>query len=1542
MEEEVGNREHEGQHYRELGDSSFKLKDYKQAIENYELSLSIAREGGNRVAEGELYKSLGESYHGLDDYKQALQYYELSLGIAREGGNRVAEGQLYKNLGDSNCLLMDYKQAIMYYGLSLGIAKERGDRVEEGRMCKSLGDFYYGLGDYKQALQYYELSLYNVKEKGNRHLEGELYNSLGNVYEELKDYKQAIENYELSLSIAMEVADRTWQKELYENLGYVYTNLEDFKQAIQHYEHSLSIAKEEGDSTDEKALSKSLGDSYYSLCDYKQAIQYYEQYLRIANKVGRGVIERRVYKNLIACYESLEEHTQAIEYEEQLFSVAEEGMKGKGKETRHLQLNDLQFIGEVKEEEIVKQPHSHDMQVPPEIKGRGLRAELAYRKALQFGKVKVYHARIMLIGQDRAGKTSLKKSLLGLPFDLEEQSTVGIEVDRSSFKVEVDQVKNWQRTAKKEGVSQFAKELARIVAGDLKNEEAKMDLTPQRELKETRSHKTQVGELDVLKPVYVYITHAISFGFQESRNKSHKRREKDTLANHQSAPETPQSSIDASTPPEEFTEHLIQYLTGLNLKGDSSSTEPVVDVDVWDLAGQHLYYASHPVFFSMRALYLLVYNLSKGLNNTADPFVRQGIHDIRLENPNGETNLENLLSWLASVAAISPTQQEAGEAETPYLRPPVLMVGTHADKPFQDIKEMKIQIQKELSGKGFARHVNTQFFSIDNTQSLSDAGVIKLREEILKVLELEPYMGEEVPVRWFNFEKVVQALKGNHTFYLNIKYLQAIVKEVCFVKDETELGVMLDFYHDLGVVVKHGSTVVLQAQWLIDLFKQLITIPRYEEVGLESRLLQKWKHLEETGILCMELVRHVFSKFIKEDSVAEKDILDMMERFGLVAKFVTSTQNSVQYFVPAQLKSLPKDQDLCKWEASTSDPCPLYLDFLNGFVPHGIFYQLVSRCISWCSENGFKRLPTLYCHAARFFIVKNFIHPLTLLCKRRYIKIILKHREPVSEECFAEGREVAKDLRNFLKSTLQDMAQQIPWRGNLKCELCVECPFCPIERKPCQNHGKISCTHEECFCLLNMAPAERLLCEKSFCDKVPTIPGLDEWFSMEDKNLKKREETVSRGDISTYGSLKSGPPSCAELQDLANEIQESWQQIGRRLKLCEENLSSINFEEESVYEKSYRMLRKWTEAFHYSANYGTLAQALEHELVDRGDLARKYCYTKHPAETPQVVRVDSPFLKDGTPSEDDLQYLASNIFDCWKVLGRQLDLEESVLISIDWEEKRTSEKCYKMLKKWKECNGSEADFKTLAHGLENHLVERNDLAAKYCYITKASEQARRELQTLTQALQTGLNIHTTSGCVERSNPLRDLATTASGKGYKVFPNQGQGNCLFHALSDQLDIVKGIKIEQSDLRRTLVQYLRDNPTLPDGTDLLGFIDNCQSWEDYLTNMQKDGTWGDEVILRAAANNYGTSILVISNLSVANDITITPYQSGEYKRLVLGHVHEFHYVSLRPIEGHSRKRKLDNEEILDENNRLAKLPIAEKNFNEGHSKSGKLEE
>ena len=112
---------------------------------------------------------------------------------------------------------------------------------------------------------------------------------------------------------------------------------------------------------------------------------------------------------------------------------------------------------------------------PKEIQARGRKAILAYENALKTGKVKVYRARIMLIGQDRAGKTSMKSSFLGLPFDPGEQSTDGIEVDLSKFDINVDQVKSWERTNDNLGVSQFARTLAGMVAEKLEQEETEMD-----------------------------------------------------------------------------------------------------------------------------------------------------------------------------------------------------------------------------------------------------------------------------------------------------------------------------------------------------------------------------------------------------------------------------------------------------------------------------------------------------------------------------------------------------------------------------------------------------------------------------------------------------------------------------------------------------------------------------------------------------------------------------------------------------------------------------------------------------------------------------------------------------------------------------------------------------------------------------------------------------------------------------------------------------------------------------------------------------------
>ena len=60
--------------------------------------------------------------------------------------------------------------------------------------------------------------------------------------------------------------------------------------------------------------------------------------------------------------------------------------------------------------------------------------------------------------------------------------------------------------------------------------------------------------------------------------------------------------------------------------------------------------------------------------------------------------------------------------------------------------------------------------------------------------------------------------------------------------------------------------------------------------------------------------------------------------------------------------------------------------------------------------------------------------------------------------------------------------------------------------------------------------------------------------------------------------------------------------------------------------------------------------------------------------------------------------------------------------------------------------------------------------------------------------------------------LAELEKVASVKGFVITDNEGSGNCMFYALSEQLNLVKGIKISHGELRQSIVQYLRKNPKL----------------------------------------------------------------------------------------------------------------------------------
>ena len=64
--------------------------------------------------------------------------------------------------------------------------------------------------------------------------------------------------------------------------------------------------------------------------------------------------------------------------------------------------------------------------IPAYVLARGEKALSAYNRALENGRTYDKRVKVLLVGQDRVGKTSLSKYLRGEPFDESEPSTEGV------------------------------------------------------------------------------------------------------------------------------------------------------------------------------------------------------------------------------------------------------------------------------------------------------------------------------------------------------------------------------------------------------------------------------------------------------------------------------------------------------------------------------------------------------------------------------------------------------------------------------------------------------------------------------------------------------------------------------------------------------------------------------------------------------------------------------------------------------------------------------------------------------------------------------------------------------------------------------------------------------------------------------------------------------------------------------------------------------------------------------------------------------------
>ena len=728
----------------------------------------------------------------------------------------------------------------------------------------------------------------------------------------------------------------------------------------------------------------------------------------------------------------------------------------------------------------------------------------------------------MLIGQDRSGKTSLMKSLRGLAFNPDEDSTVGIDVDPSHFKVSTEVWKAGEKDQQSSVAAiSYEHHAAQLIVGSLMGEEQALG---KRATEPILSESVLVASIG---------SSTMGQSFTSSENQDFKPPDfKPPDVGRGDVPNPSElHKEDASIIPEE-----IATLVERGLLQEVKTVDDDKDVYsvLWDFGGQSVYYVTHPLFLTSRAIYLLVYDLSRKPHDKADPLARQGMFKKIEDNFSLKTNLDYLDFWMTSVASLAcQSGQQLVSSDSvviPTALPPVFLVCTHSDKPYggEDACTVANEIFHFLQNKPYSAHLFEHVFVVDNTKSGGKSEcpeVSCLRQNVLAVAKDLPQMKEDSPIKWLQFEKALQITKERHE-WITLERAKEIASEVCKIDDDQEIVTLLNFLHDQRILIHFDDTpelnklVVLNPQWLIDVFKKVITVKPYDH---EERDFQDlWKKLEQTGILEEKLLEHAWGALLDHEETSDS-LIAIMEKFSLMCLWPSPDAScGRKYLVPSMLMSHPP-QGIMTLLESAKIPS-LFLKFRSRQIPPSLFPRLVLQFFQWCTDEfpGAGN-PKLHHNFARFYISQDVGCSVVLLCHPSSIEVVFLsedhdlglHEGSQSNLSLTDESQRAfevtapRAVRRQLILLLDCMKKEFCWLNNIRCEVCFLCPACSRGGSAtyCQTHCVQGCSQEEC---LHFWPESDLcdvpqtvICLKS-ADAVETrvqVKQFAPWFILPDKKV---------------------------------------------------------------------------------------------------------------------------------------------------------------------------------------------------------------------------------------------------------------------------------------------------------------------------------------------------------------------------------------------------------------------------------------------------------
>ncbi|XP_060605624.1 uncharacterized protein LOC132758128 [Ruditapes philippinarum] len=323
--------------------------------------------------------------------------------------------------------------------------------------------------------------------------------------------------------------------------------------------------------------------------------------------------------------------------------------------------------------------------------------------------------------------------------------------------------------------------------------------------------------------------------------------------------------------------------------------DETLTANIWDFGGQFIYYATHQIFHSKDAIYLLVFSLATDLNEAV----------MDKEFPDRKSTMGDCLKfWLDSIHAYAGSE-EGGTSEH-VSKPFVILVGTFKDL-FKGNSENKFDEVLDLFVNDSARrHLLREQYAVSNT-NISDDEFQKLKA---KIFELGKKHAEEnpVPLKWIPLKIALLSEKGKNI--ITIEEVKRLNTENENLVEKEELKTFLKYLHLKGILIFFDEEyleghIVVNPQYLVDAFRCVIGSKACIK---DAKLHPQWKRLNETAILENDFLEAMWEKDVGKDFLKNKEVLLMfLQRHRILSKLFIMDEagNKIyqeKYMIPSLLK----------------------------------------------------------------------------------------------------------------------------------------------------------------------------------------------------------------------------------------------------------------------------------------------------------------------------------------------------------------------------------------------------------------------------------------------------------------------------------------------------------------------------------------------------------------------------------------------------------------------------------------------------------------